>query len=336
MRILIILPRQAAETGNHVTAQRFAAGLRALGHGVVLLPVKTSDHAVISRQINEMRPHVALLLHAYRSGRPWLEAQPTVPFATLLTGTDANAGQQDEEQRGVIEQILTRSRAVLAQNREILRELAPARAKLRSRFHYLPPGFQPQHQPFDLRADLGIDAQTILFLHPAGIRPVKGNLELIDLFSPLAVLAKPFRLAFCGPIIDQAYGSSFLDALAARPWARYAGIVPASAMLSAMRQADVVLNNSHAEGLPNALVEAAALGRPILATAISGNREVVIDEVNGFCCPTPQSFTHRARQLLVDDGLRQRLSRPEPARFDPLTEARTLCAILETIALNPR
>ena len=48
--------------------------------------------------------------------------------------------------------------------------------------------------------------------------------------------------------------------------------------------ADCVILPSYREGLPRTLLEAAAMGRPIIATDVTGCREVVDHGVNGFLC----------------------------------------------------
>ncbi len=48
--------------------------------------------------------------------------------------------------------------------------------------------------------------------------------------------------------------------------------------------ADCVVLPSYREGLPRSLMEAAAMGRPIIATDVTGCREVVEHGVNGYLC----------------------------------------------------
>jgi glycosyltransferase involved in cell wall biosynthesis len=47
---------------------------------------------------------------------------------------------------------------------------------------------------------------------------------------------------------------------------------------------DCVVLPSYREGLPRTLLEAAAMGRPIIATDVTGCREVVDHGVNGYLC----------------------------------------------------
>ncbi|MCC6954513.1 MAG: glycosyltransferase, partial [Deltaproteobacteria bacterium] len=67
-----------------------------------------------------------------------------------------------------------------------------------------------------------------------------------------------------------------------------------------MTMADVVLLTSAQEGLPNVLMEAQALGRPVVATAVGGVPEVVKHRETGFVC-TPgdvQELAGRCRELI--------------------------------------
>src|SRR5438093_133947 len=52
-----------------------------------------------------------------------------------------------------------------------------------------------------------------------------------------------------------------------------------------MAQADVVVLPSYREGTPRSLLEAAAMGKPIITTRTVGCREVVEDGVNGLLVP---------------------------------------------------
>ncbi len=48
---------------------------------------------------------------------------------------------------------------------------------------------------------------------------------------------------------------------------------------------DVLVVPSHSEGISNAVLEAMATGIPVIATAVDGNIEVVIDKETGFFVP---------------------------------------------------
>lgn len=335
MRLLIIVPSQDRATGNWVTATRLQHGLAARGHGVALCAAN-DDPETLRAAVTAAGPELVLLLHAWRSGRPWLATGSPLPYAVLLTGTDVNAGMTDPAQAPVIEMVLQRAAAILSQNPLTVAALHREHPRLAARVHYLPPGLTLGDTPYPLREQLMPDAGELLLLCPAGIRPVKGQVELLEMCGPLIEEGRPLQLAFCGPVLDRDYGQRLLAAIETRCWATYLGIVPPDAVPDAMRQADMIISNSFSEGLPNALVEAAALGRPIVAHDIPGNAAVVTDGFNGLLYRDADGFRAAIRRLQSDPALAASLSQPDPGRFSPEREAATLETLCREILVRTR
>ena len=325
MRLLIVVPGQDRASGNWVTATRLQRGLAACGHQVTV--TAAADVPALRSAAVAMAAELVVLLHAWRSGRPWLAAGAPLPYAVLLTGTDINLGLADPAQAPTIEAVLARAAAILAQDSATVDALRAGRPALAARIHYLPPGVSLGTAPYPVRERLKLADSELLLLCPAGIRPVKRVVELLELCDPLVHEGYRFRLACCGPILDADYGARFRAALAVRPWASYLGVVPPAAMAALLSQADLILSNSSSEGLPNALAEAATLGRPILASAISGNAAVVRSGYNGLLYRDRSEFLAALRSLLDAPARLGQLSRPDPLRFAAERE----CATLEGI-----
>jgi glycosyltransferase involved in cell wall biosynthesis len=329
MNLLIILPRQPHTTGNHVSARRFATSLIRRGWQVRILEVDIEEPAPI-RAALQSPPDLVLLIHAYRSGRPWLlsQAPKNLPVAVFLSGSDLHQDLHDPDKAGVINQILTEAACVLIQNELTFDELQTSALPWRTKLHLLPPGIELGSEPYPLRRRLGLGSADLLMLHPASIRPIKGNLQLLLMTSGLLNHSPKLHLAFCGPLLDAAYSAEFLTALKAQRGAVYLGEIPAAAMPDTLQQADLILNNSVSEGLPNALVEAASLGRPILARNIPGNRALVKAGSNGLLYADAEDFDRQLRRLIFDPQLRRSLSRPDPQAFSADTEGERLAGIL--------
>jgi len=76
-----------------------------------------------------------------------------------------------------------------------------------------------------------------------------------------------------------------------------------------MGAADAVCLASDAEGVPMAILEAMALGRPVVATDVGGVSEAVESGVTGLLVPPnrPAQLAAAFEQLVFDPELRERL-----------------------------
>ncbi|ASW57750.1 glycosyl transferase family 1 [Plantactinospora sp. KBS50] len=89
-------------------------------------------------------------------------------------------------------------------------------------------------------------------------------------------------------------------------------------------------DDGDAEGLPTTILEAAALGVPVVSTYHSGIPEAVLDGETGLLCPEadPVALAAAIDRLLADDGLRERLGRQARRRvrerFDIAVQTRRL------------
>lgn len=329
MRILIIVPKQHRISGNWVTARRLQQGLEKQGHQVVIFDTPLYPQGILRDKTRDFPPDVALLLHAYRSGRPWVAETGGmgIPYVVLLTGTDINYSLNDPEEGPFTCSVLVQSAAVLVQNPLIMGELQDRRPELFSNLRNLSPGVVLGDAPYQLRTAHALARNLPLFLCPAGLRPVKGVLPLLEMFDQVVAERSDFQVVFCGPQIDAEYSRRFLAAVEQRPWSRYLGAIPPNAMASVMREADILLNNSQSEGLSNALIEAATIGLPILARNIPGNALVVRHNINGLLYNNEAEFKRYVLQML-GRGSHRRRSCSDAKRYNPDREATELAAIL--------
>ncbi|MEQ1917810.1 MAG: glycosyltransferase family 4 protein [Elusimicrobiota bacterium] len=82
-------------------------------------------------------------------------------------------------------------------------------------------------------------------------------------------------------------------------------------MQTVYAQAHIVCLPSYHEGLPKALMEAAAVGRPLIAADVPGCREIVRHEETGLLVPAKDSAALAAalKRLIENPALRERLGR---------------------------
>jgi glycosyltransferase involved in cell wall biosynthesis len=90
---------------------------------------------------------------------------------------------------------------------------------------------------------------------------------------------------------------------------RFLGGVAPDAIAGLLQGADLMVLPSRGEGLPVAIVEAMAQGRPVLATRVGGNAEVVMDGVTGRLVPVEdaEELARALVQLAADRAALERM-----------------------------
>ena len=91
-------------------------------------------------------------------------------------------------------------------------------------------------------------------------------------------------------------------------------------MPAIFRQAHIVVLPSYREGLPKSLIEACAIGRPIVTTNVPGCREVVEDGINGFLVEKKNTIalTNAIEELILDKNLRIRMGKASRKKAENL------------------
>jgi len=166
------------------------------------------------------------------------------------------------------------------------------------------------------RRDLGVEAGELLIGCVANYGPVKRHDLLIDAFAALRREGHKLRLVMIGEGPMRPELQQQIDALGLGGLARlYGRVTDPKPMLSLF---DLIVQASRSEGLPNALLEAAAAARPIVATAAGGSGEVVIDGVTGLLVPVNDvdAITSAMRRMILDPELRLRLGHAARERAD--------------------
>ncbi len=167
--------------------------------------------------------------------------------------------------------------------------------------------FAPAADRSPIRCDLNLPEDQCVFLSVGNLKPVKGH----DL------LLRAWKHAASG--LDRAIliilGRDYSDGSLAR-WAaehlpgrdiRFVG--ERDDLPTWYQAADAFVLPSHWEGLPNALLEAAASGLPIIATRVGGNTDVIDDPANGRLVEPGdiQGLADAMTRLATDPQLRRRL-----------------------------
>ncbi len=147
---------------------------------------------------------------------------------------------------------------------------------------------------------------------PARLIREKGIHQFVDAARVLREQGLSFRAVLVGSV-DHANPSAVReDEL--RSWID-SGLVEwhghSRNMVATYSDADIVVLPSLREGLPKALLEAASMGKPLVATDVPGCREIVDDGDNGFLVPLHDAgaMAEALAKLIRDQELRAKLGR---------------------------
>jgi len=162
------------------------------------------------------------------------------------------------------------------------------------------------------------DAGIVVIGCIAAFRPVKGHEILLGAIASVrSATATPIRLVLIGDGVLRATLERDVAALGLSDLVVFCGeVADARSLYEAI---DIVVQASHEEGLPNALLEGAAAGRAIVATAVGGTAEIVHDGVTGLLVPPDDvdALSVALRTLVDDTDVRRRLG--DAARQHVLT-----------------
>jgi len=199
------------------------------------------------------------------------------PFVVQLWGTDVALAQHVP---WAARRLLRRARRVVCASHE----LADAARRLGAReVRVIPNGI-------DVPAGPGEPDDPPHVLYAGRLSAEKGVRELVA-----ATQGLPLVVAGDGPLRDQVPGAL--------------GFVPHDRLLGLYERAAIVACPSYREGFGVVCAEAMAHGRPVVASAVGGLRNLVVDGETGLLVPPGDVAALRAalEQLLGDGELRSRM-----------------------------
>lgn len=219
-----------------------------------------------------------------------------------------------------------RRRAYRLANRWVDRSVAPSEAVRRSCMEL--EGLAPERV---VTIYNGIDPDRIRGAEPAadlpagdgpwiltagGINPLKGHDTLVRALPAILARLPAARIAVAGdgPLREQVV--QLADSLGVRHGLVLLGV--RSDVPALLARADLFLQPSDSEGMSNAILEAMAAGRAVVATAVGGNPEVVEAGSTGLLVPPgdPDALARATIELLEDPERRRMMGARGSARVD--------------------
>jgi glycosyltransferase involved in cell wall biosynthesis len=183
----------------------------------------------------------------------------------------------------------------------------------------IPPGQWPKLSIVRCGIDLA-DLPTMPYQSIEGERPLqviavgrlspeKGQAGLLDAIAMLRDRSIDVALTMVGDGPEEASLHAQVDRLRIGALVRFVGRQDERTTLRSIAAADVLVLSSFMEGLPVVLMEAMALGIPVIATRVAGIPELVRDEVSGLLFDPADwgALADAIARLAADPPLRERL-----------------------------
>jgi glycosyltransferase involved in cell wall biosynthesis len=148
------------------------------------------------------------------------------------------------------------------------------------------------------------------------LSPEKGIGGLLEALALLPEAERP-RLAIVGDGPMRAELDARVEQLGLGDGVTFLGRLPEAETLAEIARSDALVLPSFMEGLPIVLMEAMALGKPVIATRVAGIPELVTDGETGLLF-TPSDWTELAAKISAltnDKELWQRLGAAGPRRI---------------------
>ena len=245
---------------------------------------------------------------------------PVINNVSGLGATFLAGGWLARLARGLYRVALAGASRVFFQNPDD-RELFVTEGLVRAEQTGLLPGSGIDLQRFDVAPRVDLAGRPFRFLLVARMLRDKGVLEYVEAARQLRAQGLNVTcqcLGFLDVANPSAISREEMAAWVSEGVLEYLGTT--SDVRPFMVQADAVVLPSYREGTPRTLLEAAALGRPLIATDVPGCREVVADGENGFLCEarSADSLAAAMRRLaelppeawqVLADGSRRKVAR---------------------------
>jgi glycosyltransferase involved in cell wall biosynthesis len=163
--------------------------------------------------------------------------------------------------------------------------------------------------PSEVRGHLGLSHGTSVVGFVGRLTRDKGLPELIEAFDTILNAEPAAHLLLVGwfDASEDALSASLRDKIRNHPNIHCTGFVDDTAPY--YRAMDMLILPTWREGFPNAALEAAATGIPVITTLSTGSRDSVVPEVTGLLIPPgyPEAISEAVLKLLRNPELGRRM-----------------------------
>jgi glycosyltransferase involved in cell wall biosynthesis len=286
---------------------RKAEQIERLGVPVFHLPKRRRfDVDLIRRMVKLMRTERVDIVHTFLIGANlWGRMAALMARVPVIIASERNVDVWEEPAKRYIGRILAGCTDRLVANAEAVRTYLISRGADSKRVVTIRNGVDLGRfeTPLDVRAirrSLGVEPDDVLAAVVARLEPQKGHDTVVEAAARLREDCPRLRFLFVGGGSREASLPKLVANRGLSDRIVFTGFRTDSAEL--IRAANLSILVSTREGLSNTLLESLAAGRPVIASKVGGNAEVVSPDVGVLVPPNDPGALTRALANLVADS----------------------------------
>jgi glycosyltransferase involved in cell wall biosynthesis/peptidoglycan/xylan/chitin deacetylase (PgdA/CDA1 family) len=177
-------------------------------------------------------------------------------------------------------------------------------------------------EPLKVESGIEFEDESLNVCCLANVRPIKGQKDLVEAARLVANEFPSVRFFLVGNHdIEKQYYADLqrrLTELGLDQVVKFTGELPPSQVVRLLGSMDISVLSSLSEGMSNALLESMAAEKPVVATAVGGNPELVQHGKTGYLVPPsdPDSMAAALLKLLTEPELRREMGANGRARVE--------------------
>lgn len=297
MHVLFLAPFFNQPRGNSTTIKRLVHFLQQQDILTSVIPYLENDNW------NDSKADIYHILHATRFIKWQKENQFVLdrPYIVTMGGTDINIDLQERIDAETFT-FLNDAAFITVFTEDGKEKVSQLNSNWREKTIVIPQGIWLPWTITPLKEEL----HPRIFL-PAGLRPVKDVLHPLPALDELVSIYPNLDFTILGANLDEDVLKKVQAEEKKRDWMKYAGVVPYEVMKVWYERADIVINTSKSEGQSLALMEAMALGRPVIARKNEANSQFIRHGETGLLYETKLEFLEAVQMIESDIYFRNKL-----------------------------
>ncbi|MBF0478099.1 MAG: glycosyltransferase [Candidatus Omnitrophica bacterium] len=189
--------------------------------------------------------------------------------------------------------------------------------------------------PVITRKELGLGEDEIVIVNVANLTPVKGHKNLIDAMSVVVSKYQNVKVLLVGEDRLNGQIQKSIEDKGLKKYFVYLGRHEYAR--SIIETADIGVLSSISEGLSNSIMEYMSAAKPVIATDVGGNSELVEENVTGLLVDksNPAKLANAILQLIYDKSLRLKMGAAGQTKIKRDFTMERMVGAYEKLFLNP-